>query len=59
MSKKRDKKPVEAPEPVNVVDGIPDRSTHSGTWAYLIVAAVFVAWVAFLVYCQLAGQAAP
>lgn len=42
------------PEPINVVDGIPDRSPRRAAWKYLLLAAIFLLWLAFLVYCQLA-----
>lgn len=40
-------------DPVNVVDDIPDRSECCRPWQYLLLAVVFAAWVAFLVYCQI------
>lgn len=43
--------------PQRVVDGIPDRSQNCAKWKYLLLGAVFVAWVVFLVYCWLAGGA--
>lgn len=44
------------PEPVNVVDGIPDRSDRPG-WRRLVwILVVFAAWVTFLVYCLVAGS---
>ena len=48
--------PVEPTEPVDVVDGIPDRSARPAWWKAAILAAVFVAWVAFLVGCLIAGR---
>lgn len=47
--------PAGAPEPVDVVDGIPDRSARGRAWKLAVLAGVFVAWVAFLIYCALAG----
>ena len=44
------------PQGRDVVDGIPDRSARSPVWAYLLLAAVFLAWLAFLVYCQFGGR---
>lgn len=44
------------PQPVNVVDGIPDRSPSPAAWKYVLLAGVFVAWVAFLIYCAAAGN---
>ncbi|MHC4294868.1 MAG: hypothetical protein ACYSTL_04720 [Planctomycetota bacterium] len=46
-------------EPVNVIDGIPDRSPRAGRWKIVLIAAVFCAWVAFLVYCQIVGRFQP
>ena len=40
--------------PVNLIDGIPDVSRRS-RWKYVVLAVVFLAWAAFLVYCGLAG----
>ncbi len=39
---------------VDVVDGIPDRSPHRSAWKYMLMAAVFVLWVGFLIYCATA-----
>jgi hypothetical protein len=44
------------PEPVDVVDGVPDRSPRPRGWKVLLLAAVFAAWVAFLIYCAAAGD---
>ena len=43
------------PGPIDVVDGIPDRQWSPARWKLLALAGVFVAWIAFLLYCQLAG----
>jgi len=43
------------PAPVNVVDGMPDRSERPRLWKYLLLAGVFAAWIGFLIYCQLAS----
>jgi hypothetical protein len=42
--------------PVNVQDGIPDRSARPVAWKYVVLAAIFLGWVAFLIYCALAGN---
>lgn len=42
-------------EPVDVVDGIPDRQADPPRWKLLALAGVFLAWIAFLLYCQLGG----
>ncbi|MCD6364971.1 MAG: hypothetical protein J7M14_03765 [Planctomycetes bacterium] len=49
--------PVQAvpPEPVDVVDGIPDRTSRPVLWKYLLLGVIFAVWVAFLVFCQIAG----
>ena len=49
--------PNDIPDPVDVVDGIPDRSADRSVWKYVVMAAVFSAWLAFLAYCWLAGGA--
>lgn len=58
MSRRR-KRPsprqAELPPPVNVIDGIPDRSPRPARWKYLVILGIFLAWAAFLVYCGLAG----
>ena len=43
------------PEPVDVIDGVPDRSGKAHPWKYLAVAAVFLAWIGFLVLCGIIG----
>ncbi|MDY6913405.1 MAG: hypothetical protein SVT52_02965 [Planctomycetota bacterium] len=45
----------DVPEPTNVIDGIPDRSPRPAAWKYVLLGAIFAAWLAFLIYCQLAG----
>ncbi|HUT56468.1 MAG TPA: hypothetical protein VNA25_01185 [Phycisphaerae bacterium] len=35
---------------------IPDRSTKPARWKYVLIAVVFLAWLAFLIYCQAAGS---
>ena len=42
-------------EPVDVVDGIPDRSAKTPAWKYVVLAAVFVGIVSFLVTCLILG----
>jgi len=54
---RRSKSRSEPTEPVNLVDGIPDRSPRPAKWAYVVIGVVFVAWVAALVYCRMAGSA--
>jgi len=59
MSKEKDTSPEaqgRVPEPVDVVDGIPDRAAHRPMWKWVLIAAAFLAWLAFLIYCQLAGN---
>jgi len=61
MNKRSTHRPVEEllPEPVDVVDGIPDRSPRPARWKYVALVVVFVAWVALLVWCRIAGEAKP
>jgi uncharacterized membrane-anchored protein len=35
-------------QPIDVVDGIADRSSRPAAWKYAALAAVFLAWVAVL-----------
>jgi len=51
---KRDTAPP--PGPIDVVDGIPDRQAGSPRWKLVVLAGIFLAWLAFLLYCQLAGS---
>ena len=44
-----------APEPVDVVNGIPDRSASRPLWAYIVLALIFLGWLAFLVTCGIVG----
>jgi len=46
------------PEPVNVVDGIPDRAPTSPRWKFVVILLVFLAWVGFMVFVQIAGRPA-
>ena len=48
--------PVEA---VNIIDGIPDRSERPRKWPIVALLALFVLWVAFLIYSQLTGSLPP
>lgn len=54
--KERSTNPAQSAQPVDVVDGIPDRSARRSAWKYVLLALVFLGWVAFLVYCHLAGN---
>ena len=54
-SRKRTREPSPPPEPVNRIDGIPDRRERRPRWIYGALAAVFVLWLAFLAYVKLAG----
>ncbi len=54
-----DKAPESGPKlhaPIDVVDGIADREAKPPRWKYLLIAAIFLAWVGFLLYCKLAGN---
>ena len=54
QSPAKDKAP-QPPQPVDVVDGVPDRAENPPKWKYFALLGIFAAWVAFLVYCHLAG----
>jgi len=42
--------------PVNCIDGIPNRSTNPAAWKYVLIGLIFLAWVAFLLYCAFAAR---
>ncbi len=52
-------KSADLPEPIDVVDGIPDRSKNPAAWKYLLIVLIFAGWVAFLIYCGIAGRLHP
>jgi len=43
-------------EPIDISDGIPDRSAVRPRWRIVLIVVVFAAWVAFLIYCRFAGR---
>ncbi len=45
------------PEPIDIVDGIPDHARNPSRRRLGVVLIVFVTWVAFLLYCLLAARA--
>ena len=45
-------------EPVNRVDGIPDRSPRPALWKYVVLAVIFLGWLAFLMYAAMAAPVA-
>ena len=45
-----------APEPIDVVDGIPDHSPCRSRRYLPIVFGLFALWIAFLLYCLLGGR---
>ena len=47
MSEPKDKNPP-PPEPRDVVDGVPDRTPRPAAWKYLLLALIFLLWVALL-----------
>jgi hypothetical protein len=59
MTKKDDKTDAQnqrdCPQPVDVVDGIPDRAIERPTWRFVLLGAIFALWVAFLIYVAAAG----
>jgi len=50
-----DRTDPQPPDPIDVVDGIPDRQARPQRWKLIALAGAFAAWVAFMLYCQLAG----
>jgi len=47
---------VKITKPVDVIDGIPDRTSRSSWWKYAILAGIFLAWVGFLISCKIIGS---
>ena len=52
----RPKQEIERSEPVDVVDGIPDRSQTRAKWKLVVIGLIFLAWTAVLVFIRIAGQ---
>lgn len=48
--------PCELPQPVDMIDGIPDRCDRGRTWKLVAIVIIFLAWLAFLMYAYLAGR---
>jgi len=61
MSNRAKSKPTDAKaqEPVDVVDGIPDRSSSPAFWKYLAIVAVMVAWIGVLFCVKIFGELQP
>ncbi|KKM44042.1 hypothetical protein LCGC14_1562100 [marine sediment metagenome] len=45
-----------APDPVDVVDGVPDRSSRPAAWKLAVPILIYLAWVCFLVISRMAGR---
>ena len=54
-NRRRDQREVEVPDPVDVVDGIADRSARPRIWKYVVLGAVFIGWLCFLIWSAAAG----
>jgi len=52
----RDKDAPDATDPVDVVDGIADRTHNPRAWKYILLGAVFVLWLAFLIISAIVGS---
>jgi len=48
--------PVEPAEPVDVVDGLADHSRNPAAWKYMLLAAIFILWVALLIWALAVGS---
>ena len=44
------------PEPIDVVDGIADRSPRPTWWKYVLLLLIFLVWIALLLVMKLAGS---
>ena len=53
---RRNERPAAAPPGTEGGEGIPGRSPNPAAWKYVLLAAIVLAWLAFLVYCQQAGN---
>ena len=42
-------------DPVDMVDGLADHSGHPAKWKYIVLAAIFLAWVAFMIVMGMCG----
>ena len=51
----REKPDLDASDPVDVVDGIPDHSASARVWKYVLLAAIFVVWLGLLVLAAILG----
>ena len=40
---------------VDVIDGIPGRRANTAAWKYILLAIIFLAWIAFLIYIRSGG----
>lgn len=58
-TRRRSEKQASPPDPVDVTGGIPDRSQRAAKWKYAALLIVFLAWVAFLLFYQLAADPPP
>jgi len=43
--------------PVDVVNGIADRSPKDAAWRHIVLLLIFAAWIAILVFMNIAGSA--
>lgn len=57
VSQKKTEPDEQLPEPVDVIDGIPDRASRRPRWIFVLLGGIFIAWVLFLIYVRIAGQA--
>jgi hypothetical protein len=55
MTAKEGRQPPQPTEPRDVIDGIPDRAASRPVWKYVLIGMIFLAWLAFLIYCLVAG----
>lgn len=42
--------------PIDVVNGVPDHAPTTPLWKYLLLAGLFLAWVAVLILVRVLGQ---
>jgi len=42
--------------PVDIDQGIPDRAARRPAWKYIVLLAIFLIWIAILIYMAMAGK---
>ena len=48
--------PAQGAPKAREAEEIPGRSPNRAAWKYVLLAAIFLAWLAFLIYCAVGGN---